>query len=100
PKVHTDSASVENTSDYVEELSRLQGQAYEANYASKDTWQTANTVHAGSGVPATSIPADSINQAAGGSAVPSTPSSSVVEPVHADDWYVLKYTYLLPLKTS
>ncbi|GJX13870.1 putative ribonuclease H-like domain-containing protein [Tanacetum coccineum] len=38
-----------------------------------------------SGVPATSIPAGSINQAAGGSAVPSTPSSSVVEPVHADD---------------
>ncbi|GKG60908.1 hypothetical protein Tco_0616724, partial [Tanacetum coccineum] len=39
---------------------------------------------AGSGVPATSIPAGSINQAAGGSAVPSTPSSSVVAPVHAD----------------
>ncbi|GKG26220.1 hypothetical protein Tco_0399366, partial [Tanacetum coccineum] len=42
-------------------------------------------VPAGSGVPATSIPAGSINQAAGGSAVSSTPSSSVVEPVHADD---------------
>ncbi|GJR73042.1 hypothetical protein Tco_0085407 [Tanacetum coccineum] len=49
-----------------------------------DTWKTADTVPAGSGVPATSIPAGSINQAAGGSAVPSTPSSSVVEPVHAD----------------
>ncbi|GKC76315.1 retrovirus-related pol polyprotein from transposon TNT 1-94 [Tanacetum coccineum] len=32
-------------------------------------------------IPATSIPAGSINQAAGGSAVPSTPSSSVVEPL-------------------
>ncbi|GKF89155.1 hypothetical protein Tco_0263118, partial [Tanacetum coccineum] len=31
-----------------------------------------------------SIPVGSINQAAGGSAVPSTPSSSVVEPVHAE----------------
>ncbi|GJU91597.1 putative ribonuclease H-like domain-containing protein [Tanacetum coccineum] len=36
-------------------------------------------------IPATSIPAGSINQAAGVSAVPSTPSSSMVEPVHAND---------------
>ncbi|GJY86739.1 putative reverse transcriptase domain-containing protein, partial [Tanacetum coccineum] len=84
PKVHTASATVEGTSDYAEELARLQGQAYEANSAAKDTWKTADTVPAGSGVPATSIPAGSINQAAGGSAVPSTPSSSVVEPVHAN----------------
>ncbi|GJU11648.1 putative ribonuclease H-like domain-containing protein [Tanacetum coccineum] len=84
PKVHTASATVESTSDYAEELARLQGQAYEANSAAKDTWKTADTVPAGSGVPATSIPAGSINQAAGGSVVPSTPSSSVVEPVHAD----------------
>ncbi|GKG56354.1 hypothetical protein Tco_0577429, partial [Tanacetum coccineum] len=42
-----------------------------------DTWNTADTVHTGSGVPTTSIHA-------GGSAVPSTPSSSVVEPVYAD----------------
>ncbi|GJX18461.1 putative ribonuclease H-like domain-containing protein [Tanacetum coccineum] len=86
PKVHTASATVESTSDYAEELARLQGQAYEANSAAKDTWKIADTVPAGSGVPATSIPAGSINQAAGGSAVPSTPSSSVVEPVHADDY--------------
>ncbi|GKA79794.1 putative ribonuclease H-like domain-containing protein, partial [Tanacetum coccineum] len=84
PKVHTASAIVESTSDYAEELARLQGQAYEANSAAKDTWKTADTVPAGSGVPATRIPAGSINQAAGGSAVPSTPSSSVVEPVHAN----------------
>ncbi|GJS29613.1 putative ribonuclease H-like domain-containing protein [Tanacetum coccineum] len=84
PKVHTASATVESTSDYAEELARLQGQAYEANSAAKDTWKTADTVPAGSGVPATSIPAGSINRAAGGSAIPSTPSSSVVEPVHAD----------------
>ncbi|GKG63123.1 hypothetical protein Tco_0638770, partial [Tanacetum coccineum] len=54
---------------------------YDAYSAVKDTWKTADTVPAGSGIPATSIPAGSINQAAGGFAVPSTPSSSVVEPV-------------------
>ncbi|GKA25843.1 putative ribonuclease H-like domain-containing protein [Tanacetum coccineum] len=43
-----------------------------------------DTVPAGSGVSATSIPAGNFNQAACGSAVSSTPSSSVVEPVHAD----------------
>ncbi|GJS11120.1 putative reverse transcriptase domain-containing protein [Tanacetum coccineum] len=85
PKVHTASATVDSTSDYAEELARLQGQAYEANSAAKDTWKTADTVLAGSGVPATSIPAGSINQVAGGSAVPSTLSSSVVEPVYADN---------------
>ncbi|GJR21442.1 putative ribonuclease H-like domain-containing protein [Tanacetum coccineum] len=85
PKVHTTSATVESTSDYAEELARLQGQAYEANSAVKDTWKTTDTVPAGSGVPATSIPTGNINQAACGSAVPSTPSSSVGEPVHADD---------------
>ncbi|GKB56042.1 putative ribonuclease H-like domain-containing protein, partial [Tanacetum coccineum] len=46
---------------------------------------TADTVLAGSGVPATSIPAGSINHAAGGFVVPSTPSSYVVEPVQADN---------------
>ncbi|GKB27336.1 putative ribonuclease H-like domain-containing protein, partial [Tanacetum coccineum] len=46
---------------------------------------TADTVPAVSAIPATSIPAGSINQAAGVSAVPSTPSSSMVEPVHAND---------------
>ncbi|GJS92815.1 putative ribonuclease H-like domain-containing protein [Tanacetum coccineum] len=76
--------AVESTSDYAEELARLQGQAYEANSAAQDTWKTADTVPAGSGVPATRIPAGRLNQAAGGSAVTSTPSSSVVEPVHAD----------------
>ncbi|GJX26379.1 putative ribonuclease H-like domain-containing protein [Tanacetum coccineum] len=85
PKVHTASATVESTSAYAEELARLQGQAYAANSAAKDTWKTADTVPAVSGVLATSIPAGSINQAAGGSDVPSTLSSSVVEPVHAND---------------
>ncbi|GJZ30110.1 putative ribonuclease H-like domain-containing protein [Tanacetum coccineum] len=82
---HTASATVESTSDYAEELARLQGQAYEANSAAKDTWKTTDTVPAVSGVPATTIPAGSINQAASGSAVPSIPSSFVVELVHADD---------------
>ncbi|GKA83874.1 putative ribonuclease H-like domain-containing protein, partial [Tanacetum coccineum] len=71
--------------NYAEELARLQGQAYEANSAVKDTWKTADTVPAASGVHATSISAGSIHLAASGSAVPSTPSSSVVEHVHAND---------------
>ncbi|GKD80432.1 hypothetical protein Tco_1347271, partial [Tanacetum coccineum] len=80
PTVHPASDTVESTSDYAEELARLQRQAYEAHSAVKDTWNTADTVPTGSGVPAPSIPAGSINQAVGGSVVPSTPSSSVVEP--------------------
>ncbi|GJZ31662.1 putative ribonuclease H-like domain-containing protein [Tanacetum coccineum] len=85
PKVHTDSAIVESTLDYAKELARLQGQAYEANSPAKDTWKTADTVPAGSGVPTTIIPAGSVNQATSGSAVPSTLFSSVVELFHADD---------------
>ncbi|GKE13588.1 hypothetical protein Tco_1417139, partial [Tanacetum coccineum] len=50
PKVHIVSATVESTSDYAKELARLQGQAYEANSAAKDTWKTADTVPAGSDV--------------------------------------------------
>ncbi|GKA83774.1 hypothetical protein Tco_0805369 [Tanacetum coccineum] len=61
-----------------------QDSAFDTTVA-KDTWKTADTVPAVSAIPTTSIPAGSINQAAGGSAVPSTPSSSMVEPVHADD---------------
>ncbi|GJR67049.1 putative ribonuclease H-like domain-containing protein [Tanacetum coccineum] len=53
PKVHTASATVESTSDYAEELARLQGQAYAANSAAKNTWDTANMVPAASDVPAT-----------------------------------------------
>ncbi|GJX22360.1 putative ribonuclease H-like domain-containing protein, partial [Tanacetum coccineum] len=48
PKVHNASATVESTSDYAGELVRLQGQAYEANSAVKDTWKTTDTVPAGS----------------------------------------------------
>ncbi|GKF58508.1 hypothetical protein Tco_0172045, partial [Tanacetum coccineum] len=84
-EVNPASDIVESTSDYAEELARLQRQEFEANFAAKDTWNTADTVPAVSVIPATSIPTGSINQAAGGSAVPSTPSSSMVEPVHADD---------------
>ncbi|GJU31667.1 ribonuclease H-like domain-containing protein [Tanacetum coccineum] len=74
-----------------------QGQAYEANSAAKDTWETADTVPDGSDIPATSIPAGSINQVAGGSAVPSTPSSSVVETfVHF--YYTLSSWSLIGLK--
>ncbi|GKC45148.1 synaptobrevin, longin-like domain protein, partial [Tanacetum coccineum] len=77
PEVNPASDTVESTSDYAEELARLQRQAYEVNSAATDTWNSADTVPAVSAIPATSIPAGSINPAAGGSAVPSTPSSSM-----------------------
>ncbi|GJT90198.1 hypothetical protein Tco_1079043 [Tanacetum coccineum] len=75
-EVNPASATVESTSDYAEELARLQRQEYEANTAAKDAWHAADTAPAVSAIPPTSIPAGSINQAAGVSAVPSTPSSS------------------------
>ncbi|GJS78573.1 putative ribonuclease H-like domain-containing protein [Tanacetum coccineum] len=73
PEVNPASDTVESTSDYAEELARLQRQEYEAN-----------TVPAVSAIPAASIPAGSTNPPAGSSDVPSTPSSSMVELVHAD----------------
>ncbi|GJZ64730.1 putative ribonuclease H-like domain-containing protein [Tanacetum coccineum] len=55
---------------YAEEtLLGLQGQAYDANSAAKDSWNTSDTVPAGHDNLATSIPAGGINQAAGGSVV-------------------------------
>ncbi|GJS91217.1 putative ribonuclease H-like domain-containing protein, partial [Tanacetum coccineum] len=66
PEVNPASDTVESTSDYAEELARLQRQEYEANSAAKDTWYTADTV-----------PTDS--------AVPATPFSSGSESVHASD---------------
>ncbi|GJW04130.1 hypothetical protein Tco_1562986 [Tanacetum coccineum] len=83
-KVHIASAIVESTSDYAEELARLQGQAYDAYSAAKDTWKTADTVPAGSGVPATSIPAGSINQAAVVLLFLLLSSFFCVEPVHSE----------------
>ncbi|GKG61921.1 hypothetical protein Tco_0623638, partial [Tanacetum coccineum] len=56
-----------------------------ANSVAMDTWKIAAMVPAVSVIPDTSIPAGSINPAASGSAVPTTPSSSMVEPFHADD---------------
>ncbi|GKC89052.1 ribonuclease H-like domain-containing protein, partial [Tanacetum coccineum] len=38
PEVNPASDTVESTSDYAEELARLQRQEYEANSAAKDTW--------------------------------------------------------------
>ncbi|GKE98838.1 putative ribonuclease H-like domain-containing protein [Tanacetum coccineum] len=73
PEVNPASDTVESTSDYAEELARLQRQEYEAN-----------TVPAVSAIPAASIPAGSTNPPVGSSDVPSTPSSSMVELVHAD----------------
>ncbi|GKD40693.1 putative ribonuclease H-like domain-containing protein, partial [Tanacetum coccineum] len=53
PEVNPASDTVESTSDYAEELARLQRQEYEANSAAKDTWYTADTVPTDSAVPAT-----------------------------------------------
>ncbi|GJR04736.1 hypothetical protein Tco_0527720 [Tanacetum coccineum] len=85
PEVNPASDTIKSTSDYAEELARLQRQEYKANSTAKDSWNTADTVPAVSVIPATSIPAGSINQDAGVSVVPSTPSSSMVDPVHAND---------------
>ncbi|GKC40613.1 hypothetical protein Tco_1052997, partial [Tanacetum coccineum] len=85
PEVNPASDTVESTSDYAEELARLQRQEHKANSAAPDTWNKDDTVPAVSAIPATSIPAGSINQATGVSAVPSTPFSFMVEPVHAND---------------
>ncbi|GKF95810.1 hypothetical protein Tco_0288545, partial [Tanacetum coccineum] len=73
PEVNPVFDIVESTSDYAEELARLQRQEYEAN-----------TVLSVSVIPAASIPAGSINPPAGSSDVSSTPSFSMVELVHAD----------------
>ncbi|GKG55537.1 hypothetical protein Tco_0572177, partial [Tanacetum coccineum] len=78
PEVNLASDTVESTSDYAKELARLQRQEYEVTSTAKDTWKTANTVPTVSAILATSIHA-------GVSAVPSTPSSSMVKPVHAND---------------
>ncbi|GKB51869.1 hypothetical protein Tco_0902622 [Tanacetum coccineum] len=109
---------VESNSDYAEELARLQRQEHEANATaekygfgfSKDTEEhlrQADMVHAGSIVPAASIPASSIDPAASifagsidpaasisaGSIAPvasisagfAEPFPTVIEPVHADE---------------
>ncbi|GJV32020.1 putative ribonuclease H-like domain-containing protein [Tanacetum coccineum] len=83
PEVNPASDTVESSSDYAEELARLQRQAYEANSTATDTWKTADTVPAVSAIPATSIPANTFLELlvigwyyysgqAGGSAVPTT----------------------------
>ncbi|GJX12953.1 putative ribonuclease H-like domain-containing protein [Tanacetum coccineum] len=81
PKVHTASAIVESTSDYAKELDRLQRQAYEANSTAKDTWNTADTIPTGSGVPTTSNSQLEVIITAVVLLLPSTPTSFCVEPV-------------------
>ncbi|GJS05987.1 hypothetical protein Tco_0362783 [Tanacetum coccineum] len=46
PEVNPASDTVESTSDYAEELARLQRQEYEANSAATDTWNIADMVPA------------------------------------------------------
>ncbi|GJR82993.1 putative ribonuclease H-like domain-containing protein [Tanacetum coccineum] len=98
----TASANMESTSAYAEELARLQGQAYAANAAAKDTWKTADTVPAVSGVPATSIPAGIIKfqDCCGIGCLLTYPSSSVVEPCSfcADDHATSSFTHWLKRK--
>ncbi|GJX53494.1 putative ribonuclease H-like domain-containing protein [Tanacetum coccineum] len=79
PKVHEASDMVESSSDYAEELARLQKQAYEANATAEKHLSQAD--------PAASrnwVPAGKIDSAAGDSYGPTETSTPVVKPVHTD----------------
>ncbi|GJZ70200.1 putative ribonuclease H-like domain-containing protein [Tanacetum coccineum] len=77
PKVHAVSDMVESSSDYAEELARLQKQAYEANASAEK--------HLGQADLAASrnrVPAGKIDSAAGVSDGPTETSTPVFTPVH------------------
>ncbi|GJZ59026.1 putative ribonuclease H-like domain-containing protein [Tanacetum coccineum] len=79
PKVDEASDMVESSSDYAEELARLQKQAYEANATAEKHLSQAD--------PAASrnwVPAGKIDSAAGVSYGPTETSTPVVKPVHTD----------------
>ncbi|GKD33888.1 putative ribonuclease H-like domain-containing protein, partial [Tanacetum coccineum] len=65
PKVHDASEMVESSSNYAEELARLQKQAYEANATAR-------------------VPAGKIDSAAGVSYGPTKTSTPIFKPVHTD----------------
>ncbi|GKF03645.1 putative ribonuclease H-like domain-containing protein, partial [Tanacetum coccineum] len=83
-KVYDASDMVESTSDYAEELARLQRQEHEANNTAKKYGFSFLKDTAGSVNPAASISAGSIVPAASISADTAEPFPIVVKPVHAD----------------
>ncbi|GJU25053.1 putative ribonuclease H-like domain-containing protein [Tanacetum coccineum] len=79
PKVHEASEMVESSSDYAEELARLQKQAYEANATAKKHLSQADLAASRN-----RVPAGKIDSAAGVSYGPAETSTPVVKPVHTD----------------
>ncbi|GJR85819.1 ribonuclease H-like domain-containing protein, partial [Tanacetum coccineum] len=81
PNVSTASATVESTSAYAEELARLQGQAYAANSAAKDTWKTADTIEGIHHHPTTAIFSESTYNADFGGSFTNLAPTIAVDPV-------------------
>ncbi|GJR21441.1 putative ribonuclease H-like domain-containing protein [Tanacetum coccineum] len=79
PKVHEASEMVESSSDYAEELARLQKQAYEANATAEKHLSQADLAASRN-----RVPAGKIDSAAGVSDGPTETSTPVFKPVHTD----------------
>ncbi|GJT03339.1 putative ribonuclease H-like domain-containing protein [Tanacetum coccineum] len=79
PKVHEASEMVESSSDYAEELARLQKQAYEANATAEKHLSQADLA-----ANRNRVPAGKIDSAAGVSYGPTETSTPVFKPVHTD----------------
>ncbi|GJS19410.1 hypothetical protein Tco_0448042 [Tanacetum coccineum] len=79
PKVLEASKMVESSSDYAEELARLQKQAYEANATAEKHLSQADLAASRN-----RVPAGKIDSAAGVSYGPTETSTPVVKPVHTD----------------
>ncbi|GJW10657.1 putative ribonuclease H-like domain-containing protein [Tanacetum coccineum] len=79
PKVHEASEMVESSSDYAEELARLQKQAYEANATAEKHLSQADLAASRN-----RVPAGKIDSAAGVSYGPTETSTPVFKPVHTD----------------
>ncbi|GJY70573.1 putative ribonuclease H-like domain-containing protein, partial [Tanacetum coccineum] len=77
PKVHEASEMVESSSDYAEELARLQKQAYEANATAEKHLSQADLAASRN-----RVPAGKIDSAAGVSYGPTETSTPVFKPVH------------------
>ncbi|GJS92561.1 putative ribonuclease H-like domain-containing protein [Tanacetum coccineum] len=78
PKVHEASEMVESSTDYAEELARLQKQAYEANATAEKHLSQADHAASRNGVPA-----GKINISAGSIDPAASISAASIKPVHA-----------------
>ncbi|GKG12513.1 hypothetical protein Tco_0346750, partial [Tanacetum coccineum] len=79
PKVHEASDMVESSSDYAEELARLQRQAFEANATAAKQLSQADLAASGN-----RVPAGKVDTTAGVSHGPTESSTPVFTPVHTD----------------